>query len=194
MEEQLKSRRELTREQTDQILNTEIEEIESAVNEEQHRQQKKADKRQELESSLSYGAVKGIKTVMDDYYLDPLLGLIPGGVGDWLTAPLVLPAIYVALFKVHSIALTLAVIYNWLVDACLGSIPFIGSIIDFIYKGHKKNYQMIVGYVEDDREIISEVNGKAFKTLILIAILGVALYYLIKLAIYIWDWFWGLFT
>ena len=55
-------------------------------------------------------------------------------------------------------------------------------------------FEMIVGYVEDDREIISEVNGKAFKTLILIAILGVALYYLIKLAIYIWDWFWGLFT
>ena len=194
MEEQLKSRREQARETTNQILNTEVEEITSAVEKEQRRQQKKADKRHELENSLSYGAVKGIKTVMDDYFLDPILGLIPGGVGDWLTAPLVLPAIYVALFKVHSIALTLAVIHNWLVDACLGTIPFLGSIIDFFYKGHKKNYQMIVGYVEDDQEIISEVNGKAFRTLILIAILGVLLYYLIKLAVSIWNWIVGLFA
>ena len=85
-------------------------------------------------------------------------------------------------------------IYNWLVDACISSIPFLGDIIDFFYKGYRKNYELIVGYVEDDEDVISEVKGKAFRTLVFIILLCVALYYVVRLSMSIWHWLVGLFT
>ena len=194
MSEQLKSRRGEARTQQDGILATQSEEIESAVEKEQKRKQRKDAKRAELDNSLSYRACKGIKTVMDDYYLDAIIGFIPGGVGDVISGPLILPYIYISLFKVHSIPLTLSVIYNWLVDTCLGIIPFLGNFIDIFYKGYKKSYQQIVGFVEDDKDIISEVNGNAIKVTILIAILGVIIYYLYRLAAFVWHWIVGLFA
>lgn len=193
MAEQLKSRRGVARKENGGVITNYEAEHQRDLEKERLRQQKKIQKQEELKNSLSFSAVKGIKTVLDDYYGDAILGLIPGGIGDWVGAPLTLPYIYVALFKVHSVALALAVIYNWLVDACLGSIPFIGNIIDFFHKGYKKSYVLIVGYVEDDKEIISEVNSNAVKTLILIAILGVILYYLIKMVVAIGNWVAGIF-
>ena len=72
-------------------------------------------------------------------------------------------------------------------------IPFyIGDIIDVFNRSYKKNYRLIVGYVEDDQEIISEVNSKAIRTAVLIAIMCVIIYYLVKILLYvmatIWEW------
>ncbi len=194
MSEQLKSRRGEARTQQDGILATQSAEIESAVQKEQKRIQRKEAKREELNNSLSYSACKGIKTVMDDYYLDAIIGFLPGGIGDVISGPLLLPYIYVALFKVRSIPLTLSVIYNWLIDTCLGIIPMLGNFIDIFYKGYKKSYRQIVGFVEDDKQIISEVNGNAIKVTILIIILCVIIYYLYRLAAFVWNWVVGLFA
>lgn len=194
MSEQLKSRRGEAHTQQDGILATQSAEIESAVQKEQERIQRKEAKREELNNSLSYGACKGIKTVMDDYYLDAIIGFLPGGIGDVVSGPLLFPYIYVALFKVRSIPLTLSVIYNWLVDTCLGIIPMVGNFIDIFYKGYKKSYRQIVGFVEDDKEIISEVNGNAIKVTVFIIILCVIIYYLYRLAAFVWNWVVGLFA
>ena len=72
-------------------------------------------------------------------------------------------------------------------------IPFyIGDIIDVFNRSYKKNYRLIVGYVEDDQEIISEVNRKAIRTAVLIAIMCVIIYYLMKILLLvmatIWEW------
>ena len=72
-------------------------------------------------------------------------------------------------------------------------IPFyIGDIIDVFNRSYKKNYRLIVGYVEDDQEIISEVNSKAIRTAVLIAIMCVIIYYLVKILLSvmatIWEW------
>ena len=72
-------------------------------------------------------------------------------------------------------------------------IPFyIGDIIDVFNRSYKKNYRLIVGYVEDDQEIISEVNSKAIRTAVLIAIMCVIIYYLMKILLLVmattWEW------
>lgn len=155
-----------------------------AIGKELKRQHKKEKKREALENDIDYRMVKGIKTIMDDWFIDPILGFALPGIGDIFTSICTVPFIWVSLARIKSIPLTLAVIYNAMIDVMLGLIPFwIGDIIDVFNKSYKKNYRLIVGYVEDDQDIINEVRSKAFKTMIFIIIVGVIIYFLIKLTI-----------
>lgn len=174
----------------------------NAIDKELQRQNKKAEKRRQLENNFDYKMVKGISVAMDSYFLDPIIGFFFPGAGDILTSICVIPFIWVAVARVKSIPLTLAVIYNTLIDVALGLIPFyIGDIVDVFNRSYKKNYRLIVGYVEDDQEIISEVNSKAIRTAVLIAIMCVIIYYMAKLLFalmsIIWEWLemaWQWFT
>ncbi|WP_304216597.1 hypothetical protein [Phocaeicola plebeius] len=60
-----------------------------------------------------------------------------------------------------------------------------------------KNYRLIVGFVEGDKEVIQEVNRKAVVTAVGILVLCVIIYWVAKLAIYLtttlWEWISGLF-
>ena len=51
-------------------------------------------------------------------HLDPILGLVAPGLGDWVTTILTVPYIVTSVFKLKSLSLTLAIIYNVLMD-CL---------------------------------------------------------------------------
>ncbi|MBR6087040.1 MAG: DUF4112 domain-containing protein [Prevotella sp.] len=170
-----------------------------ALQKELERQQAKAERRRMLEEDTDYRMIKGVKTVMDDYYLDPILGFFLPAVGDILTSLCVLPFLWVALARVKSIPLTLACLYNTMIDLALGLIPFyIGDIVDAFNKSYKKNYRLIVGFVEDDRNVIREVNGKAVKTAIMIGIFCIIIYYLVKwtyaLGSYLYDLVLSLFS
>ena len=45
---------------------------------------------------------------------------------------------------------------------------------------HKKNFRLIVGFIEDDKKIIKEVNRKAVKSAIGIAVFLLLIYLLIS--------------
>ena len=77
----------------------------------------------------------------------------------------------------------MAILRNILLDILVGMIPILGIVFDIFYKSYRKNFDIIVGFVNDDREIIRDVNKKAVSTTIWIIIIGVAIYYLI---IYLW--------
>lgn len=110
---------------------------------EELRRQRREKEISELKSSKAYKFISTITILADKYFLDALLGFVPS-VGDLVSSIFGLPFIYVTLFKVKSIPLTLAVIYNYLVDILLGSIPFfIGDAIDFFSKAHVKNLDLI---------------------------------------------------
>lgn len=148
-----------------------------AIKGEEYRRERKLLKRQQIEDSSSYSLVKGIATVMDKYFIDPILGLIPG-VGDIASSIFVLPYIYISIFQVKSIPLTMAVIYNSLIDMLVGLIPFLGNVVDFFLKSYKKSWKLIVGFVEDDREVINEVNKKALLMSIMIFVFCFLVYLL----------------
>lgn len=146
---------------------------------EEKRQQRKQNKRRELENSASYRAVVGISRLCDTWMLDPIIGFF--GVGDILTTMLAFPSIYVSLFKIRSIPLTLACIFNTTLDFLLGSIPFfIGDICDIFYRSFRKNLKLIQGFVEDDRAVIAEVNRKAIWMFLGIALVGLLIYWFLK--------------
>lgn len=182
--------------QADMGMNIQREEQqrEKTLAREQQRQAEKEAKREELMNTAAYRVMDMTAKYMDKYLLDPLIGLLPGGVGDVLSSFLALPFIYFALVHVKSIPLTLAVICNILKDALLGSLPFfIGDIIDVFNRSYISNLKLITGYVNDDRAVIREVNRKAFWSAVLIVVLCVLIYFVVKWTIELADWFISLF-
>ena len=151
------------------------------------------DKRiKDLKKSKAFWLISMITKWADKYFLDTLLGFIPS-VGDLVSSVFGLPFIYVSLVKVKSISLTLAIIYNYLVDILLGSIPFfIGDAIDFFSKAHVKNLNLITRYIEGDKKTIRQVRSKALLTGILILVLCIIIYFVFRLLIGVTEWTWSI--
>ena len=166
--------------------------VSEAINKEELRRKRKEEKLRELQESDSYQLISFITTLSDKYFLDPIIGLFPV-VGDFITSVVGLPFIYVTLVKVRSIPLTLAVIYNYLIDMLLGCIPFfIGDFLDFVNRAHIKNMKLITHYVQDDKATVNDVNSKALRTAFLIVILSFVIYYTIKLVSGVLEWGWDI--
>lgn len=154
--------------------------------------QSREKKTRNLKESKAYRFLCMITLLADKYFLDALLGFVPS-VGDLVSSVFGLPFIYVTLFKVKSIPLTLAVIYNYLVDILLGSIPFfIGDAIDFFCKAHVKNLDLITHYVEGDKKTIRQVRSEALLTALLIIVLCVIIYFAFRLLAGVTEWTWCL--
>lgn len=185
--------------QNDLGMNFEREDLKrnAALAKEQERVAKKQAKREQMMNRSSYRMMVKTAKYMDKYYLDPLIGLIPGGVGDTISSLVALPFIYYSLCVVKSIPLTLAVIYNILIDVMFGAIPVIGNLFDIFKRSYVDNLRLITGYIEDDKEIISKVRKKAFATALLIAVVCFLIYVVISWAIRLgtmaWDWIVSLF-
>lgn len=158
-----------------------VEAQQKALEAEQARRDKREAFRRDLEeNSMSYGIARSAKTYLDDYYLDPILGFFLPGIGDAIMGMFSLPFVYLALFKIRSIPLALALVYNILIDCLLGMIPFfIGDVFDLFNKAFKKNYRLIVGFVEEDQNIISEVKSRATYMAIAIGVLIFLIYKMI---------------
>lgn len=154
-----------------------------------------------LRRSWSYKSIYYLKKYLDDLYIDSIVGFVFPGAGDVLSAIMSVPSIYVAIVKIKSLPLTLAVIYNILVDCCLGMLPFyIGDVFDIFVRANKKNFNLILGFVENDKKIIKEVNRKAIYMGIMILLLCVLIYFMIlfvkwqwDLMMSFWQWIAGLF-
>ena len=168
--------------------------MDRAAEQEVARQEKKNRRREEIEMSSSYSMIKGIKIILDDWYVDGIVGLvIPGGIGDALSGSLSLPYLYISMFKVRSFSLTLAILYNMLLDVILGMIPFfVGDVIDFFNKSFKRNYRLIVGFVEDDQETIRQVKRKSVYFFFMILIFIGLIYLLFVLGAMLINWIRGL--
>ena len=136
--------------------------------------------RKRLMNNKVYQTMKDITRYMDRYYLDAIIGIIPGW-GDMITLFCVVPFIYFSTRVIKSIPLTLAIINNALRDVLLGMIPFfVGDIIDLFHRANTKNMAMIQGFVDGNEIVIKEVNRKAIQSAIVLIIL------LILIALMIW--------
>lgn len=136
--------------------------------------------RKRLMDNKVYQTMNDITRYMDRYYLDALIGVIPGW-GDMITLFCVVPFIYFSTHVIKSIPLTLAIINNALRDILLGMIPFfIGDVIDVFHRANTKNMAMIQGFVDGNETVIKEVNRKAIQSAVVLIIL------LILIALMIW--------
>lgn len=161
--------------------------IDSAEEAELKRQERIMAKRRDLEeNSMFYAMARGAAKYLDGYFLDPILGFFLPGVGDAITSTLTVPMIYLALVKLRSLPLTLALVNNLVKDVLLGMLPFfIGDIIDIFYRANKRNYRLVNGYIDEDPEIVREVNRGAIWAAVSIAIVIVLIYWMVKLVAYL---------
>ena len=145
-----------------------------------NKDEKRLLQRKRLMDNKVYQTMNDITRYMDRYYLDALIGVIPGW-GDMITLFCVVPFIYFSTHVIKSIPLTLAIINNALRDILLGMIPFfIGDVIDVFHRANTKNMAMIQGFVDGNETVIKEVNRKAIQSAVVLIIL------LILIALMIW--------
>ena len=145
-----------------------------------NKDEKRQLQRSRLMGNKAYLAMEGLTRYMDRYYLDALIGVIPGW-GDAIALFSVVPFLYFSLGVIKSVPLTLAVLNNALRDVLLGMIPFfIGDIIDVFHRSNTKNMAMIRGFVDGDEAIIRQVNQRAWQSAVVLVLL------LLLIALMIW--------
>ena len=137
-------------------------------------------RRARLMDNLVYQSMQSFTRYMDRFYLDAVIGLIPGW-GDAVALLCVVPFVYFSMCIIKSIPLTLAVLNNALRDVLLGMIPFfIGDVIDIFHRANMKNMAMIQGFIDGDEAIIKQVNRRALQSAIVLLVL------LLLIALMIW--------
>lgn len=137
-------------------------------------------RRARLMDNQVYQSMQSFTRYLDRFYLDAVIGLIPGW-GDAVALLCVVPFVYFSMCIIKSIPLTLAVLNNALRDVLLGMIPFfIGDVIDIFHRANMKNMAMIQGFIDGDEAIIKQVNRRALQSAIVLLVL------LLLIALMIW--------
>jgi len=153
------------------------------------------ERKQQLKQSSLYARMQQITKFLDRYYLDGVMGLVPGGIGDAVSALFSLVHVYFSLFRLRSISLTLAVLNNTLRDIFLGMIPFfVGDVFDFFHKANKKNMALIDGFLNDDADIIRTVNTKAWQAGIAILAFIIGIFLMMRALVWVAQNIGALFT
>jgi hypothetical protein len=117
----------------------------------------------EIRGSALYKTLSKVAVWMDRYYIDPVLGIAPGGWGDLLSAVLAVPFVWFSLTVVRSVPLSLAIVFNVLKDIAVGLIPFfVGDVLDVFSRPYARNMRLVEGFIEGDQTVIREVNRKAW--------------------------------
>jgi len=146
------------------------------------------DRKEKLKNNKAYLWAKEVTKIMDQYHIDGIVGAIPGGIGDGVTAVFAFFHVYFSMFILRSVPLTLALLCNTLRDIFLGLIPFyVGNVIDFFHKSNKRNMALIEGFINDDEEIVSAVKKRA----VFSAVVAVSLLIAIGLMITMLVWLAG---
>jgi hypothetical protein len=134
-------------------------------------EEKRQQRRKRLMDNKAYQTMDMLTRYMDRYYLDALIGVIPGW-GDAIALLSVVPFVYFSSRVIKSVPLTLAVLNNALRDVLMGMIPFfVGDIIDFFHRANTQNLQMIQGFVDGDEAVIKQVNQRALQSAIVLIVL-----------------------
>ena len=155
---------------------------------------KRLQRRQRLMDNKAYQTMSNLTRYMDRYYLDALIGIIPGW-GDAITLLSVVPFVYFSSRVIKSVPLTLAVLNNALRDVLMGMIPFfVGDIIDFFHRANIQNMQMIQGFVDGDEEVIKQVNQRAWQSAIVFIILLLFIVLIVWLLISFGSYLYSLVT
>ena len=148
---------------------------------------------QQAKDSKVYRLMEAMERYMDRYYLDAIIGFVPGW-GDAVSLLCAAPFVYFSARVVKSVPLTLAIINNALRDILLGLIPFfVGDIIDVFHRSNVRNMAMVRGFVEGDEAVIRRVNQRAWQAVLalvaLLALIGLMIWLLISFGQYLFSLF-----
>jgi hypothetical protein len=81
--------------------------------------------------------------LMDDAHLDPILGLVLPGIGDFAASALGLSLVAIAWKRRMPPVIIARMLLNLAVDAGLGAIPILGDIFDWYFKANTRNLRLL---------------------------------------------------
>jgi hypothetical protein len=136
---------------------------------------------------------KGAATYFDTWYLDPILGFFFPGIGDAICSLTVIPSVYLAVFKLRSIRLTIAILQAWLLDLVVGSIPIAGDIIDIFYKSNKITLRLVMGYHQKEPAVMKEINRRCAYIVLTCVAAYFAIVFVIEMVTKVFHFVVGLF-
>ncbi len=94
-------------------------------------------------SEVAIRRAEKLAKLMDDAYLDPLIGLALPGAGDLIT---LVPSLYILLVGwrsgVPKVVLA-RMLLNLTLDTLAGSVPVVGDLFDLGYKANKRNAALL---------------------------------------------------
>lgn len=88
-------------------------------------------------------SVRKLSRVLDDYFVDPILGFLVPGAGDIIGAGMGLYTVAYALRKRVSPVIITRMLMNLTIDAITGVVPFVGDVFDVGWKAHKRNLALL---------------------------------------------------
>jgi len=86
--------------------------------------------------------VTRIARILDDGFVDPLLGLLPIG-GDAIGSLLGLYVVGLALRRKVAPVIIARMLLNLTLDAAVGSVPILGDFFDLVWKANDKNVKLL---------------------------------------------------
>ncbi len=87
--------------------------------------------------------VKRIARLMDDAFIDPLLGLLLPGAGDLVGSAIGLYVVGLALRRKVAPIIVARMLLNLAIDAGIGAIPLVGDMFDLAWKANDKNVVLL---------------------------------------------------
>lgn len=86
---------------------------------------------------------RGIKRILDDAYIDPIVGFLLPGVGDAATGLLGFSLVVIAWRRKLPSVTIARMLLNLALDAGLGAIPLLGDIFDFYFRANTRNLALL---------------------------------------------------
>jgi hypothetical protein len=114
--------------------------------------------------------------LLDERYLDPILGLLLPGAGDVLGAALGLYAVGLAWRRKAPKVLIARMLLNLSVDLLGGAVPVLGDVWDFFFKANTKNLALL-------RTRLNKGAQPAARTSDWLLVVGAVLLFLVALAV-----------
>ena len=123
--------------------------------------------------------VRMVARVLDNYFLDPLIGLVVPGGGDVIGSLLGVYTVMIAVRRGVSPVVIARMIMNLGLDAVVGFIPLVGDLGDFAFKANKKNVDLL--------EKSLETRGGKASIKDWLVVVGAALAYIAIMAFVVWG-------
>lgn len=143
-------------------------------------------------------ATAGLARVLDDLVrvpgtryrvgLDPVIGVVPG-VGDAVGTVVAAVVMVEAVRNRVPVRILFRIGWNYLVDAVLGTVPFVGDVADAAHKATSKNLRLVDRTIAEGRTIDTTARGYVLRAVgavalmlaVLVGMAGLALWGLLKL-------------
>jgi len=86
----------------------------------------------------------GFARLLDDRFVDPLVGFFLPGAGDLITAGAGVYIVFAALRRGLPAAVIARMFLNLAIDMVVGAVPGVGDLFDLAFKANKKNAKLLV--------------------------------------------------